>query len=121
MEVHVSARSILIAIALSAWLLASIVAFFIVAYMSFFGVAFIGLVICYVSAQFELDSDRPVGSSIATSFLGAQVRAQEQLSAEQRQSVRHEQSLAMQSARFFKFFGLGLMAIGLGGGLYYQL
>ncbi len=121
MEVQVSGRSLLIAVALSAWLLASIVAFFIVAYMSFFGVAFIGLIICYVSAQFELDSDRPVGSSIATSFLGAQVRAQEQLSAEQRQSVRHEQSLAMQSARFFKFFGLGLMAIGLGGGLYYQL
>jgi hypothetical protein len=120
MEAHVSGRSILIAIALSAWLLASIVAFFIVAYMSFFGVAFIGLVICYVSAQFELDSDRPVGS-IATSFLGAQVRAQQELSAEQRQSVRHEQSLAIQSARFFKFFGLGLMAIGLGGGLYYQL
>jgi len=59
----VSARSILIAIALSAWLLASVVAFFIVAYMSFFGVAFIGLVICYVSAQFELDGDRPASSA----------------------------------------------------------
>jgi hypothetical protein len=116
----VSARSILIAIALSAWLLASVVAFFIVAYMSFFGVAFIGLVICYVSAQFELDGDRPVGS-LATSFLGAQLRAQQDLTAEQRQSVRHAQSLAIQSARFFKLFGLGLMAIGLGGGLYYQL
>ena len=99
-----SARSILVAIALSAWLLASVVAFFIVAYMSFFGVAFIGLVICYVSAQFELDGDRPVGSSLATSFLGAQLRAQQDL-----------------SPRFFKFFGLGLMAIGLCGGLYYQL
>jgi len=117
----VSARSILVTIALSAWLLASIVAFFIVAYASFFGVAFIGLVICYVSAQFELDGDRPVGSSLATSFLGAQLRAQQELSAEQRQSVRHEQSLAIQSARFFKFLGLGLLAIGLCGGLYHQL
>jgi len=108
------------AIAFSAWLLASVVAFFIVAYMSFFGVGFIGLVICYVSAQFELDGDRPVGS-LATSFLGAQVRAQRELSAEQRQSVRHDHLLANQSARFFKFFGLGLMAIGLCGGLYYQL
>lgn len=116
-----SARSILMAIALSAWLLASVVAFFIVAYMSFFGVAFIGLVICYVSAQFELDGDLPVGSSLAASFLGAQVRAQREMSAEQRQSVRHEHLLANQSARFFKFFGLGLMAIGLCGGLYYQL
>lgn len=115
-----SARSIVMAIAFSAWLLASVVAFFIVAYMSFFGVGFIGLVICYVSAQFELDGDRPVGS-LATSFLGAQVRAQRELSAEQRQSVRHDHLLANQSARFFKFFGLGLMAIGLCGGLYYQL
>jgi hypothetical protein len=108
------------AIALSAWLLASVVAFLIVAYTSFFGVAFIGLVICYVSAQFELDGDRPVGSA-TMSLLGAQVRAQQELTAEQRQSVRHQQSLAIQSARFFKFLGLGLMAIGLCGGVYYQL
>ena len=82
--------------------------------------AFIGLVICYVSTQFELDGDRPVGS-LATSFLGAQLRAQRDLPVEQRRSVSHEQSLSTQSARFFKFFGLGLMVIGLGGGLYYQL
>jgi hypothetical protein len=115
-----SARSILIALALSAWLVASVVAFLIVAYTSFFGMAFIGLVICYVSAQFELDGDRPVGS-LATSFLGAQLRAQLDLPVEQRRSVSHEQSLSIQSARFFKFFGLGLMVIGLCGGLYYQL
>jgi disulfide bond formation protein DsbB len=116
-----SARSILIALAFSAWLVASVIAFLIVAYTGFFGMAFIGLIICYVSAQFELDGDRPVGSSLATSFLGAQLRAQRDLPAEQRRSIRHEQSLSIQSARFFKFFGLGLMVIGLGGGLYYQL
>jgi hypothetical protein len=115
-----SARSILIALALSAWLVASVVVFLIVAYTSFFGMAFIGLVICYVSAQFELDGDRPVGS-LATSFLGAQLRAQLDLPVEQRRSVSHEQSLSIQSARFFKSFGLGLMVIGLCGGLYYQL
>jgi hypothetical protein len=65
----VSARSILIAIALSAWLLASVVAFFIVAYMSFFGVAFIGLVICYVSAQFELDGDRPLRRAVLSALV----------------------------------------------------
>ena len=118
-QVGRAARSILMAIALSAWLLASVIASFIVACMSFFGVAFIGLVICYVGAQFGLDGDRPVGS-LATSFLGAQVGAQQEMSAEQRQSVRHEH-LPAQSARFFEFFGLGLMAIGLCGGLYYQL
>jgi hypothetical protein len=35
--------------------------------------AFVGLVICYVSAQFELDADRPVGSALATCFLGTQL------------------------------------------------
>jgi hypothetical protein len=72
-------------------------------------------------AQFELDGDRPVGSTPSTSFLGAQLRAQRDLSVEQRRSISHEQSLSIQSARFFKFFGLGLMVIGLCGGLYYQL
>jgi hypothetical protein len=117
----VSARSMLMALALSAWLVASVVAFLIVAYTSFFGMAFIGLIICYVSAQFELDGDRPVGSSLATSFLGVQLQAQRDLPVEQRRSVSHEQSLSIQSARFFKFFGLGLMVIGFCGGLYYQL
>ena len=92
--------------------MASAVVFLVVAYTSFFGVAVIGLAICYVSTRFELDE---------TSALGAELVAQQDLTAEQRQSVRHEQSLAIQSARFFKFFGLGLMAIGLCGGLYYQL
>lgn len=115
-----SARSVLIAIGLAAWLVASVVALLIVAYTSFFGIAFVGLVVCYVSAQFELDGDRPVGS-VATSFLGAQLRAEREMTAEQRTSVRHERSLAAQSARFFKHFGLALMAIGLCGGVYYQL
>jgi hypothetical protein len=117
----VPARSILTAIALSGWLIASLVAFFLVSYTGFFGVAFVGLVICYVSAQFELDADRPVGSSLSTSFLGAQLWAQQQLTEEQRKSVRHDQSLAAQSARFFKHLGLGLMVVGLGGGVYHQL
>ncbi len=43
------------------------------------------------------------------------------LSKEQRLSAQHEQSLAIQSARFFKLFGLSLVVIGLCGGLYYQL
>ena len=59
--------------------------------------------------------------SFAVAARVAQVRAQQELSAEQRQSVRHEHLLANQSARFFKFFGLGLMTIGLCGALYYQL
>ena len=106
---------------LSAWLLASAVAFFVVAYTTFFGIAVIGLAICYVSTQFQLDADTPVASSLTTSFLAAQLQAKRDLSEEQRMAARHEQSLSNQSARFFKLFGLGLVVIGLCGGIYYQL
>jgi len=116
-----SAKSILLAFALGGWLAASIAAFFFVAYTSFFGIAFIGLVICYVSAQVELDGDTPVASSLSTSFLAAQVEAERKMSTEQRASVRHQRSLMRESARFFKHLGFGLMVIGAGGVVYQQL
>ncbi|TAJ87209.1 MAG: hypothetical protein EPO10_19620 [Reyranella sp.] len=108
-----SARTILVTIGLSAWLLASAVVFLIVSYTTFFGIAVIGLAICYVSTRFELDED--------TSFLATRLQGGRDLPEEQRLAARHEQSLANQSARFFKLFGLGLAVIGLCGGLYYQL
>jgi hypothetical protein len=95
------------AVVLSGWVLASALAFFIVAWTTFFGIALIGLAICYVSTRFELDANSPLDSR--------------DLTVEQRMSVRHEQSLSIQSARFFKHLGLGLTLIGLCGGLYYQL
>ena len=54
-----SARTILITIGISAWLLASAVAFLFVAYTTFFGIAVIGLAICWIATQFELDGDAP--------------------------------------------------------------
>jgi hypothetical protein len=117
----VPARTILNTLALSAWVLASAVAFLIVAYTTFFGIAVIGLAICYVSSRFELDANRPIGSSFVTGIHEQQLRADRDLTVEQRMSVHHEQSLSIQSARFFKHLGLGLMLIGLSGGIYYQL
>ena len=108
-----SARTILITIGLSAWLLASAMVFLIVSYTTFFGVAVIGLAICYVSTRFELDED--------AGFLAARQQGGRDLPPEQRLALQHEQSLANQSARFFKLFGLSLAVIGLCGGLYYQL
>lgn len=116
-----SARTILVTIGISAWLLASAAAFVFVAYTTFFGIAVIGLAICWIATQFELDGTAPVESSRNPGFLAAQVQARRDLSPEQRLSVQHDQSLANQSARFFKLFGLGLVVIGLCGGLYYQL
>jgi hypothetical protein len=113
-----SGRSILIAIALSAWILASAVTFLFVAYTSFFGIGVIGLIICYITFRIEMDE---VPSALATSDLGARLQAEQELPLEQRRSVAHEKSLAMQSVRLFRLFGIGLAAIGLCGGLYTQL
>ena len=113
-----SGRSVLIALALSAWILASAAAFLFVAYTSFFGVGVIGLIICAIAYRIEMND---VPSALAMSDLGARLRAERDLPLEQRRSVEHEKSLTMQSVRFFKLFGLGLAVIGLCGGLYTQL
>ena len=113
-----SGRSILIALALSAWILASAVAFLFVAYTSFFGVGVIGLIICGIAYRIEMN-DAP--TALVTSDLGTRLQGERKLPLDQRRSVEHEKSLAMQSVRFFKLFGLGLAVIGLCGGLYTQL
>ena len=116
-----SGKSILIAIALSGWLLASIVAFLVVAYTSFFGIGLIGLVLWFIATQFELDGDRPVATSFSASLLAAQVRARNEMSREQRAAQQHDDSLRAKSVRFFKHLGMGLTLIGVGGFLCYQL
>jgi hypothetical protein len=116
-----SGKTILTAIALSGWLLASVVAFLIVAYTSFFGVGFIGIVLWFVCAQLELEGDLPTATGSTASLLAPQLKARREMSQEQRAAQRHEGSLAMKSARFFKHLGMGLTLIGLGGFLYYQV
>ena len=116
-----SGKSILTAIALSGWLLASILAFLIVAYTGFFGIGFVGVVLWFICAQVELEEDRPIATGSTASLLAPQVRARNEMSREQRDSQRHQQSLAMQSVRFFKHLGIGLTLIGFGGFLYYQV
>ena len=113
-----SGRSILIALALSAWILASAAAFLFVTYTSFFGMGVIGLIICGIAYRIEMND---VPTALATSDLGTRLQADRDLPLEQRRFVTHEKSLAMQSVRFFKLFGLGLAVIGLCGGLYTQL
>lgn len=105
------------ALAFSAWILASAVAFLFVAYTSFFGVGVIGLIICAIAYRIEMN-DAP--GALVTSDLGRQLQSARDLPLEQRRAVNHEKSLATQSLRFFKLFGLGLAAIGLCGGLYTQ-
>ena len=116
-----SAKSILMAIALSGWLLASVLAFLIVAYAGFFGIGFIGVVLWFICAQVELEQDQPVATGSTASLVAPQLKARNEMSREQRAAQRHEQSLAVQSTRFFKHLGMGLALIGFGGFLCYQV
>jgi hypothetical protein len=116
-----SAKSIVMAIALSGWLIAAVFAALVVAYTSFFGVGVIGIMLWFVCTRVELEEDGPVGNASAVSLLAPQLRARNEMSREQRAAVRHKHSLAVKSARFFKHLGMALAAIGFGGFLYYQV
>ena len=54
-------------------------------------------------------------------MLGKQQEAERQMSPVQRAAGRNERSLAMQSARFFRHFGLAPALIGFGGFAYRYL
>lgn len=103
------------------WLAASLVAFVIVALVDFLGVGLIGVFIAFVSAQIELDSEKGAGGAYGASMIAKQVEAERQMSPEQRAASRHDRSLVIHSARFFRHFGLALTLIGFGGFAYRYL
>jgi hypothetical protein len=114
-------KSVLMAIALAGWLVAGVIAFMVVAYTSFFGVAAVGLVLWFICTRFELEEDGVVGNISTTSLLASQLRAKNELPREQRAAQRHAHSLAMQTAHFFRNLGLALTLIGVAGFLWYQI
>ena len=67
------AKSVVMAIVLSGWLIAAVFAALIVAYTSFFGVAVIGLMIWFVCARVELEEDGPVGNVSTVSLFASQL------------------------------------------------
>ena len=69
-----SGKAFLNAIVLGGWLFASVVAFMIVAYTSFFGVGVVGLMIWFVCARVDHEQDGAVGAGLSPSFLAHQVR-----------------------------------------------
>ncbi len=117
-----SGKSILMAFALSAWLIASMIAFMIVAYTTFFGIAVIGLMIWFVSTRVEMEEEGGVaGTAFSPSLLARQVETRSQMSRAERAALQSKRSLASQSIRFFKLLGVGLTLIGFGGFLLFQL
>lgn len=116
-----SGRSILIAIGLSGWLIASIGAFLIVAYAGFFAIGVIGLLMWSISTIVDLEVDGAVGNGISPGFLSHQLKAKVELSPAERAARLGQKLVEMQSARFFKHLGAALTLFGLGGFLLFQL
>ena len=59
------AKSIVMAVVLSGWLIASVIAFMIVAYAGFFGVGVVGLMIWFVSTRVDPERGWWVGVGVS--------------------------------------------------------
>jgi hypothetical protein len=114
-------RTIAIAVAVLGWLVASLVAFVFVVWFSFAGIAVMGLMLWFVCVRMELEKDAAVGSGWTPHLIASQHEARERMSGDERARERHEQSLGLQSIRFFKHLGMALTLIGAAGFLWLQV
>ena len=116
-----SGRAMLMAIALSAWLIVSVVAFMAVAYAGFFGIAVLGLLLWFICTLVDLETDAVVGSGMSPGFMSEQLKAKAEMSPSQRAARLWELVLAAQSVRFYKHLGAALTLVGVGGFALFQL
>jgi hypothetical protein len=114
-------RTIAIAVAVLGWLVASLIAFVFVVWFSFAGIAVMGLMLWFICVRMELEKDAAVGSGWTPHLIASQHEARERMSGDERASWRHEQSLGLQSMRFFKHLGMALTLIGAAGFLWFQV
>jgi hypothetical protein len=114
-------RTIALAVAACGWLIASLLAFVLVTSFGFFAIGLIGLLLWFICVRIELEKDAAVSSGWTPHLIVSQHKARERMSAEERASWHHEQSLALQSTRFFKHFGMALTLIGAAGFLFFQV
>lgn len=116
-----SGRTIVLAVGIAGWFVASLFAFVIVSLVDFLGVGLIGVLIAFVATQFELESGGIAGGAYGAGMIQHQMEADRKMSPEQRVAKRHEQVFAAQSTRFFRHFGIALAVIGFGGFAYRYL
>ncbi|HXV24188.1 MAG TPA: hypothetical protein VED46_08005 [Alphaproteobacteria bacterium] len=111
----------LIAIAVLGWICAAALATWLVSLLGFFGIGLIGVTTWFVGSWIDLEKEGTVGHELTPGLYADQIRAQQGMSRAERAAMRSEQSLTRRKAQFFKYLGMGLTAIGLGGFLIYQL
>jgi hypothetical protein len=114
-------KAFVMAFVWSGWLIASVIAFLIVAYASFFGIGVIGLMIWFVAARVDMEQDGVVGAGVSPGFLAQQVRVRAEMSRGERAAQRGRQLLEKQSTRFFRWLGIALTVAGFGGFLLFQV
>lgn len=114
-------RTIALAVAALGWLIASLVAFVLVARFGFFAIGLMGLLLWFVCVRIELEKDAVIGNSRTPELIAYQHEARERMSLEQRAAWCEEQSVALQSTRFFRHLGMGLTLIGAAGFGWFQL
>ena len=113
-------RTIAIAVAALGWLVAGLIAFVFVVWFGFAGIGLIGLLLWFICVRIELEKDAAVGSGWTPHLIASQHEARERMSGDERARWRHEQSLGLQSVRFFKHLGMALTLIGAACFLYFQ-
>jgi hypothetical protein len=114
-------KAFVMAFVWSGWLIASVIAFMIVAYAGFFGVGVIGIMIWFVTTRVDMEQDGVVGAGVSPAFLAQQLRSRAEMSAAERAAHRGRQLLEEQSTRFFRYLGIALTVAGFGGFLLFQI
>jgi hypothetical protein len=114
-------KVVILAVTALGWLVASLIAFVLVAKFTFFGIGLIGLLLWFICTRIELEKDAAVGSGWTPSLIASQYEARQKMSPEQRAADREEQSFAMHSVRFFRHLGIALVVIGGAGFVWFQV
>ena len=114
-------RVLMIWIALAGWACAAALAIVLVSWLSFLGIALLGVTTWFVGTRIDLEKAGAVGHELTPELYARQIEAQQGLSRADRAALRSEQSATLRVAQFFKQIGIGLTAIGLGGFLLYQI
>ncbi len=114
-------KTVVLAVTALGWLVASLIAFLLVATLTFAGIGLIGLLLWFICTRIELEKDAAVGSGWTPSLIASQYEARQKMSEEQRAAYREEQSVAMHSVRFFRHLGIALVVIGGAGFVWFQL
>jgi hypothetical protein len=120
-EAFMPGKAFVMAFVWSGWLIASVIAFMIVAYAGFFGIAVIGLMIWFVTARVDMEQDGVVGAGVSPGFLAQQIRTRTEMSRAERAALHGRQLLEKQSTRFFRYLGIVLTVGGVGGFLLFQI